>query len=661
MKELGVLRPTLRRSVNDLLNLQSHKVDNIEIPILKALHEKTGKLKEFDKLIVETYHFESINASSEIEGVIDPPHEDLTRRDCDLMTTTRHHILELSANQRIVVQNISRCKEELELFTSSVTIDTEETIIVLLSKWNQMVGEVSGVMNDFKFLLGRTKSVFNSFPEEFSGLQKILESSFSSFMSHSTLLTTKKSTLQFLFITEEQVQSVDLFVDSIRSSINTLNEILLSKPELNYIVDGFLKVLTSRIEQLQTLRTNLLKIDDCPIADGVSSASHVVTQMLLVIQHFNSVLETDEDESVQLSKVIPLINLSCVQNLSDAILAFNPSPPTNEASISKTKHLFKTLAHFSNDYKVILDQFWHQTITNSKSSYKLAYVLLNLYRFLYKNGYNIPQGHEENEENEDDEPADGMGLADGTADNMAQDDIDDIDFEDGLTPDTNEPGEIGEDKNEGMDVEHDFDSKLEDVPNPETQEDDKNQESDSEKGDLDEEMGDLDEQGDVLDEKLWDEKDSKEKDEKLEDDNGVESKGQDTETVANENENNTPKPEPENEPAAEGEEQEYQETTDAKFEETQIEENHRQDVQEDEMQIEDNPMNDELSEDEADADQASNGDDSDSEVQEIPEQKPNLANEEPQAQQANIDDKADDKADPDSKPEDDSESVNLLL
>ena len=458
-------------------------------------------------------------------------------------------MLELCANQRSFVQLFSSHVLNLDLFIESIKLNADQIIVVKKTNWNTLIASLHQMSNKITFLMNRANTVFNKHKETFGDLQSHLVTCFSNFQSQVLDLKISKNVTSFLFISESTEGMLQIAIKEAISVLNCISEIRTHQPSFNYITKGFFDVCLHHTQEINEFNQSLYDAMDKPINSDTrttESCSNIVTHMLLAVQHFNTILTPTliEEEAVDFNSLVKSVNLKCLLTLNELISNFDPIIPSSIQEIQKLHTLYQSAYHFTLNYHKVVHQVWCQFIQNSKASYKLAYILLNVYKFMTKHGYNIPAGHEDTEE-EHDTPADGLGLSDGTAENMAKDDIDDIDFEDGMTQDTSEPQEdLGEDKNEGIDVEHDFDSKVEDVTTPKDEEDNTDQDSakDEEEqsdGNMDEEMQDLDGEGDVLDEKLWDNKE-KEGPEKFENDKGIDAKEQESETVAANEDQETP-------------------------------------------------------------------------------------------------------------------------
>eukprot|EP01029_Cantina_marsupialis_P012772 TRINITY_DN2822_c0_g1_i4.p1 TRINITY_DN2822_c0_g1~~TRINITY_DN2822_c0_g1_i4.p1 ORF type:complete len:5400 (+),score=2320.53 TRINITY_DN2822_c0_g1_i4:448-16200(+) len=248
-------------------------------------------------------------------------------------------------------------------------------------------------------------------------------------------------------------------------------------------------------------------------------------------QKFHSVLKGMALESV-MSDISILMdeihNSNCSrQFLTDMILSLH----------APLQQLLIACGHLTSESLVLM-----------KSTCKMEYVLLRLFRILSEKGFCRPQESREAEEGEGGsmEEAGGTGMADGEGSKDVSNEIEDEEQVLGLQgeeekekDDNQEDDPLKED--EGLDMDNDFDGALEDVPEDERDDDDQGESE--EEQDPDDQMGDLEGDGEVLDEQLWDESDEEnepdknekyEENSKTEESNTDEMRGKDDEQLENE-------------------------------------------------------------------------------------------------------------------------------
>jgi midasin len=199
----------------------------------------------------------------------------------------------------------------------------------------------------------------------------------------------------------------------------------------------------------------------------------------------------------------------------------------------------------------LLNHFIKQSFTIHRATCKLRYVLLGLFTDLMARGFCAPVEEETTAEGEgatefEDIQGGGLGAGEG-----AKDVSDQIESEDQLE-DTKQAGDKGDEDNadddpdvkeekEGIEMNNDFDSKLQDLEldgNGDSDDDDDDKEDEEDEADPDKQMGDVDGEDETLDEKMWgdedeedDEKDNTDK--KEEKGEGAEGKSE-SEIVAKE-------------------------------------------------------------------------------------------------------------------------------
>ncbi|KAJ3181878.1 hypothetical protein HDU85_003393 [Gaertneriomyces sp. JEL0708] len=240
-----------------------------------------------------------------------------------------------------------------------------------------------------------------------------------------------------------------------------------------------------------------------------------------------------------------------VASLTSAISSFERLSTTNDDRDQYTSLLRQTypLVH---QYLLVAQHRLFEVVLQHKTTLKLGYVLCNTFGQLFKNGYCVPKTEQpDDEEGDTDDNVAGTGIGEGEGNKDVSDEIENEGQVEGMqndAPAAPEPQKKIDDEENGIEMDMDFEGKLEDV---EADDDDEDTEQPGDEEEPEEQMGDLDGNANVIDEKLWGDEDDHgkdDKDEKTEKDAPVQSGGNETEMAAKEDasadaEDNQEKPE----------------------------------------------------------------------------------------------------------------------
>jgi len=201
------------------------------------------------------------------------------------------------------------------------------------------------------------------------------------------------------------------------------------------------------------------------------------------------------------------------------------------------------------------------SITFHRSSAKLAYILLRVFRLLVAKGYCSQDASEKDgdgDENGDisnmkfEDDVEGTGMGEGEGKDDVTDQIEDEEQLLGLKNDKDDEDKQSQeqktldekDVDTGMEMENDFDGEMYDVPEPKEEQKDEG-DGDDEEEELDREMGkDGDPNEDVIDEKMWDgddedDENGEKQEEKFEKDSKVDGEAIEGETRTKENDDDS--------------------------------------------------------------------------------------------------------------------------
>ncbi|KAF9163666.1 AAA ATPase midasin [Actinomortierella ambigua] len=183
-------------------------------------------------------------------------------------------------------------------------------------------------------------------------------------------------------------------------------------------------------------------------------------------------------------------------------------------------------------------------VQHHKAITKLTYVLCNTFSILFSKGFCIPEMEQETKEGEEETNVAGTGIGDGDGGKDVSDEIEDEEQVLGLQNDKKQDDDQQKDTEEedkGIEMENDFDGKLEDVkPTSDDENDDDDDEDEEEQEDPDEEIGDVDDDNpEAIDEKMWGDdeaEDARDNDKMIDEDQSTEQKEQESDMVAQDEE-----------------------------------------------------------------------------------------------------------------------------
>ncbi|KAI8815825.1 uncharacterized protein EV422DRAFT_572412 [Fimicolochytrium jonesii] len=179
-----------------------------------------------------------------------------------------------------------------------------------------------------------------------------------------------------------------------------------------------------------------------------------------------------------------------------------------------------------SQYLLAFEYRLFEGILHHKSTLKLAYILCNTFGSLFKDGFCVPKDQKDDgneDEGDEGENVAGTGIGEGEGKKDVSDEIENEGQVEEMKNNNAapEPDKKIEDEDDGIEMDADFEGKLEDL-DMNDQEDDDDAEDNDQGEEADEQMGDIDDNAEVLDEKMWGEDDKDEagdgKDEKMEKD-----------------------------------------------------------------------------------------------------------------------------------------------
>ncbi|KND03961.1 uncharacterized protein SPPG_08935 [Spizellomyces punctatus DAOM BR117] len=346
-------------------------------------------------------------------------------------------------------------------------------------------------------------------------------------------------------------------------------------PDVSYILDDLADVLREKVAIVNSAVTEMFgeneasgdELDNAAVEEFTARVDDAITAMLLSFQALMSIDETaapngttngvcdDEDDAFGLRKRYLIdahqrtVNLFRSGHLGNVLEAFNSllSGVHMDTQSIQSRRYFASLVRriypLFNQYLLAVRRSLLDCILQHKSMLKFAYILCNTFGQLYKDGFCVPRDEKDDGADDDTTMEDnvaGTGIGEGEGNKDVSDEIENEDQVEGMqneAPAKPDPQKKIDDEENGIEMDTDFDGKLEDVDAEDEEEDDA-RDNEEESEEPEEQMGDVDGNANVVDEKLWGDDDKDEdvngQDEKTERDAPAQDGGGETEMAAKE-------------------------------------------------------------------------------------------------------------------------------
>ncbi|KAG0044860.1 AAA ATPase midasin [Gryganskiella cystojenkinii] len=198
---------------------------------------------------------------------------------------------------------------------------------------------------------------------------------------------------------------------------------------------------------------------------------------------------------------------------------------------------------FIQQYLFLAQHHIFHFVQHHKTINKLTYVLCNTFSILFSKGFCIPEMEQEMKEGEEESNVAGTGIGDGEGGKDVSDEIEDeeqvLGTQNDKKQDEDDQKET-EEEDKGIEMENDFEGKMEDVEPSSDQDDDDDDEDEDEKEDPDEAIGDVDDDNpEAIDEKMWGDdeaEDARDNDKMIDEDKTTEQNEQESDMVAKDEE-----------------------------------------------------------------------------------------------------------------------------
>jgi len=292
-----------------------------------------------------------------------------------------------------------------------------------------------------------------------------------------------------------------------------------------------------------------VNIDTVKVNDIVNNINQIIESIMVSFQNVKANLkeqeneasqenmDEDEFEDVRVNEVNKnLLNsketLKIEKIIDSTLQLFNL---INELPCEKLIREFvlqqvQTLFVIYDHYNAVVQQQIYEYICFHRVFIKFSLINCKLFISLYKSGLSIPKIYSGEEEIMEDNVA-GTGIGEGQGNKNVSDEIENEDQIEGTQDEQTQQPQDNENKDKddnAIEMNEDFEGKLEDVERQPGDEDEEEEEDeDGEEEELEEQMGDIDEdQSNVVDEKMWNDEEDENVDENEKTEKDSEAKGE---------------------------------------------------------------------------------------------------------------------------------------
>lgn len=237
-------------------------------------------------------------------------------------------------------------------------------------------------------------------------------------------------------------------------------------------------------------------------------AENCLEKAMIVIQNFQNRLEFNAEDNenflvnAQQESITPFISGS-VEEMLKSLNVFCVS--------QSMTHDFPVLTSLCRNLMPLVDQAlclirfrFMELLVFHKTCVKFEYILSNTFYSVIKNGFCLPTWDDDKDEGGTEEDVNGVGIGEGDGKKDVSDEIENEDQVEALQNESEkapDPQRNIEDEENGIEMENDFDGKMEDLDDVEGLE---SEDEDDDAKELEEQMGGLDDSAEAVDEKLWD-------------------------------------------------------------------------------------------------------------------------------------------------------------
>jgi len=422
--------------------------------------------------------------------------------------------IETLKHQKFVIDEIYEYVQQIS-YIQSITREEGQKIIIILEK----IKKCKKSTDKFYHILVSEAQKYNVIsPLKNYELQKLFDSNFATFVeihrdiNNYSVINNSSLVADLVVILERAAKQFK--VTPIK--LEDINEIDSGK--LNGFVDQVNKLIESIMVSFQNVKATL---NDQEKNDA--------TQEVMDEDEFEDIRVNDINKNLLNSK--ETLKIERIMEATEELYNLVNELPSNETLIrefvlQQVKNLFVIYDH----YNTIVQQQIFEFICFHRVFVKFSLINCKLFISLYKAGLSIPKIYSGEEEIMEDNVA-GTGIGEGQGNKNVSDEIENEDQIEGTQNEESQQPQDNENKDkddDAIEMNEDFEGKLEDVERqPGDENDDEEEDENGEEEELEEQMGDIDEdQSNVVDEKMWNDEEDDKVDENEKTEKDSEAKGE---------------------------------------------------------------------------------------------------------------------------------------
>lgn len=476
-------------SNQDIVYMNSHAV--IELDAFQKLPEVNLMIRK-----ASLYYYKNVARLELIRKLTASHSKDISTLEIEKSVSYLDHLMDISISHRYFLESIYRSvsfldatRKQMEEFLMDSKSErahsyshkdyfqiVQSSILKLFLTFEQTDLVVKSISTNFD------TSAFSNFKLRVSNMKTVFMKIHSDFSMDSTEFKNWLPNDIFLTAIENGISLVadiyNYFSDSITSK-------KLGKHSFIF------KELTSKIQDIHHELTTLplLSLENNLDSEVIEAGESLLEKVMIVIQVFqlNGTQEKDDKEdgdyslktahdfvqSPWTSNALPIL-INAIENLFGKGICHSRS--ISREIFQRLYPIFDQALRLVH-YRIFELAVFHKTTT------KLSYILSNTFYSVIKDGFCVPEPTEEGEEEEgqEDDNVDGMGIGEGEGQKDVSDEIENQDQAEGLKNDEEKAPDSNshvKDEENGLEMDNDFDGTLEDV---DADEDDEQQSNSDEK------------------------------------------------------------------------------------------------------------------------------------------------------------------------------------
>jgi len=531
----------------------NHTVDQT-FKLIHASSAKTGLFKHIENMINQSNdrYYKFIAYISLLRSLAHEASPDLSALDVQRSLSSEEHMLYMILQQRTVlaslnehyskflyiyhqIQDVYMLANETKTSPSDIILSSH-IYIEYLEKQKLLIDEAYDYVQQISFIQSITKEdsqkvlvILEKIKKCKKNTDRFYHTLVSEAQQYQITNPLKNEKLQELF--NRNCSTFEEFINDIKK-YNLNSSSLLMQELMNTLED-----INQKLKNDSIKLEDVLNVDPARLNDLVNKINRIIESVMISFQNVKGSLneedkkegteesvEEDEFEAIHLNDINKnLLNsketlkieriIAATEELFSLINGLSSNEKLlKEFVLQQIKNLFVIYDH----YNIIVQQQLYEFTCYHRVFVKFSLINCKLFISLYKAGLSIPKIYSGEEETMEDNVA-GTGIGEGQGNKNVSDEIENEDQIEGTKDEQTQQPQDNENKDKdddnAIEMNEDFEGKLEDVERQPGDENDDEEEEEEEDGEeeLEEQMGEIDEdQSNVIDEKMWnDEEDEK--------------------------------------------------------------------------------------------------------------------------------------------------------